>query len=192
MWSIVPPDLTLWQFLNSQLLATIVGALVVIVGAIIGSKGLSRFAELAETAVRILAEMGASKSEQEGAEVSKAKQDQVDAIVNQPVDEGSKDWRGEARRLVESGKEFLDKKAENDPDGRYRRTYEAITRHDYIALAVAMNDRKRLTQAQFDAATTLFTLWKQYERGRASKRPVSQAAYNALNQAYTQLIGSAA
>ncbi len=186
---IVPRDLTLWQFLNSQLLATAVGAFAVVVVARTGGAVQKRLLRLGENAVELLDNLNAKKSEQEAAIASETKEKDLEAIVKQPFEEGGLDYRMVSKDLVDKAKAYINDKIGNERNKRYKRTYESIPRYDWLAVAFAMYERNGLNNNQLAAATTIFSLWKQYERGKASKKEVSQKAYNTLRDAYIQLTG---
>lgn len=178
----LPADLTLWTLLNSQFLATVVGAIVAILVAVYGKKA-------ADAAADAAAEQGASNAAQQASQLELAEADGVEAIGAEEIAEvpGAHDFRPHARDLIAGAKKFLDDKAFKDPDGRHRRTYEAISRYDYVPLAVALSVRGQLSQDQLAAAVALFGRWKNFERGRAANKIVSQEVLQGLRELFDDL-----
>lgn len=172
----IPKDWTLVQFLNSQFLATFVGAIVAIVVARFGRK------------VSDAANNAAAAQEAETATVQ-ARQIEADqeAVANEKSVAGDKDYRDEAKALIEEGKQFIDDLAKSDSDGRHKRTYEAISRYDYMPLAVALNARHRLADDPLEGAAVLFSRWKGYERGKAANKLVPKSVHDEMKSALDRL-----
>ena len=172
----VPKDWTWVQFLNSQFLATFVGAIVAIVVAQVGRRvsEATNNATAAQEAATATVQAGQIEAEQEAVEIK-------DAVT------GEKDYRSESKSLIDEGKKYLDDVASSDTDGRHRRTYEAISRYDYVPLAVALNARKQLAGDQLEAATILFSRWKKFERGRAANKAVPKAVFEEMSSALERL-----
>ena len=175
----IPSDVNFWQIVNSQALATAVGAVVALLVARYGSKA-------------ALAATDAAAAQEAASAVAKAKQIEIesDAEVDAPEEVPHEaDFRSSAKASVERAKEYLREKAGSDSDGRHRRTYDAIARGriDYTALAVALNERDQLSSAQFDAAAKLFSEWRAYERGRAASKKVPRSVHEEINRLLTAL-----
>ncbi len=173
-----PEGDTLWTFLNSQFLNTIISATVPIVLAFVGKK-------VTDAAKDSAAEQGAASAAEQAR--------QIEAEVDQhaePVAEAGPhdvDRRVEARAVVDEAKKYLDDKAAKAPDGRHRRTYEALNRYDYIPLAVALSVRNEIKSWQLAAAVSLFSLWKQFEKGKASQKRVPQVVLDDLRKYLQEL-----
>lgn len=175
----VPKEWTWIQFLNSQFLSTLVGAIVAIVVARSGTK-VSNAASEAATAQQVATTMAQAKRYE----------DQEEVVEVRELSSEETNYREDARKLIQKAKEFLDGKANQDPDGRHQRTYQALGRYDYVPLAVALNDRKQISADQLNGAVRLFTNWKAYERGRAAKKSVPKEVYDQMSEAFKTLTGS--
>ena len=165
-----PAGFTFWDFLNSQFLNTLSAALVAVVLAFVGRK---------------VTKSNEDAAAQEGALSASQQAQNIEAAAEQHAEEPEalpqeNDMRAETKPVVDDAKSFLDAKATNAQDGRHRRTYEALNRYDYIPLAVALNVRGEIDAEQLAAAVSLFSLWKQYERGHASKKRVPQSVLDRL------------
>lgn len=184
----LPADITLWGILNSQILTTLMSASVAIVLARYGKRTADAAAESAAAQNAVSATQQAAQIEKAVEADQAAESDQAGLAVGQqaipdpPPQPGEKDWKMESRALVEEAKGVLEARAERDPDGRHRRTYEAINRYDYLALAVALNVRGQLSPQQIAAATTIFTTWRSFNTGRAARRPVPSTVYKVLQR----------
>jgi hypothetical protein len=168
---VFPAGFTLWNFLDSQFLNTVSSALVAIAVAFVGGKVTLSIQDAA-------AQEGALSASQQAQNIEAAGEQAGEAPEASPQEN---DRRPQAKAAVDAAKEFLDTKAEKSEDGRHRRTYEALNRYDYIPLAVALNVRKEINAGQLAAAASLFSLWKQYERGHASRKRVPQSVADKLS-----------
>jgi hypothetical protein len=172
---------TIWAFLNSQFLATAVGAIVAVV---IAKHGAKTVAATTDAAVAQEASNALQKAHNMAEPVAPT------STTPPPVQSSTlRDYRAETRGIVEQAKGFVDKAVKNDPDGRHQRTYDYIGRSDFVALAVALNERKRLTSEQLEAAAALFSEWKLYERGRAASKVVTQASFEKIRDALEKMRG---
>ena len=127
----------------------------------------------------------------EGA-ISAAQQAQADEANEPPPPEipdaiAGKSYRSESVVQIDRAKKFLDEKAANDPDGRHRRTYAAITRYDYFVLAVALNVRGQISHEQLSDAGSIFKIFRPYG-GRGATKPVPEAVYLIIKKAVDFLI----
>jgi hypothetical protein len=182
----VPADFTFWQLMNSQFLATFAAVIVAMLVARYGSKTAAAVTDSAVSQEAANASLKAQRLEtQEESEESKEKSEPPDSVVG-------KDYRNEAKELVKDAKDYIGTVISGDLDGRRQRTYAAIGKADYIVLAVALNERKQLTDRQLDGAVTLFSEWKSYERGRVASRAVPEATYTKLKNALSALKSSTA
>jgi hypothetical protein len=173
----IPADKrTFWELINSQVLSTIVAAIVAILVAKYGGAAASNAATNQEV-------ISATN------EALKLEEDENPAPIDAPEIAGARDFRGESVPMIQDAKRFLDGRAIDDPDGRHKRTYIAIPRHDYLVLAVALKDRGRIEQEQLNAASNLFSLWKIYDK-RNGKKTVPEAAFFLLKSAHDNLVGS--
>jgi hypothetical protein len=170
--------MTAWQLLNSQFLATLVGAFVAMLVAKFGSKAAQAVAETA-------AAEGAASATAQARQI----EEQFSSEDDRQARENGRNYRDEARGLAQQAREFLDSKAENDPDGRHRRTYDALSRYDYIPLAVALNVRGQISEKQLAAAASLFSRWRLYERGKAANKSVPETVYEEMKTALSELNG---
>lgn len=172
-----------WEFLNSQFLNTVIGAFVAIAVAFYGRRVTKSNEEAA-------AQEGAQSASQQAqlieADVAKKVASQAEAPEAKPNED---DVRPQAREVVEEAKRFLDKAAAEARDGRHRRTYDAISRYDYITLAVALNVRREIDTDQLGAAVSLFSLWNQYERGRAASKRVPAEILRTMRDLLQRLMG---
>jgi hypothetical protein len=170
----IPADKrTFWELINSQVLSTIVAAIVAILVAKYGGAAKSN----AETNQDVISATNAAlKLESENPEP---------AVV--PEIPGARDFRRESVELLQGAKQYLDSVAEADSDGRHKRTYNAIPRYDYVVLAVALKERAQIDRGQVIAASELFSLWNAYDK-RNGKKTVPEAAYNLLKTASDKLV----
>ena len=173
---LLPNYSTVWNFLDSQFLNTLVSSFVAIVLAVVGSR-------VTNAAKDSAADQGAVSASQQA--------QQIEADVQEPLvaeaEPQEPDRRQEARVVVEEAKEYLDGKAANASDGRHQRTYGALNRYDYIPLAVALSVRSEIKSWQLAAAVSLFSLWKQFGRGRAAQRRVPQGVLDKLQTLLQEL-----
>lgn len=177
----VPPELTIWGFLNSQFLSTVTGAIVAILVAWFGS----RAARAASDSAAAQEAMNATVQAQRLEEI-----DLADAEPEPPAQiTGQINYRASARDLVAGAKTFIADAVKKDTDGRHQRTYNAIGFYDYAALAFALHERGQLTDEQLTAAVRIFSEWRSYERGRAASKFVSQEVYDRLQKALNALKG---
>jgi hypothetical protein len=165
-----PAIFTLWDFLNSQFLNTTSAALVAFAVAYVGRKVTKSNEDLA-------AQESALSASQQAQNIEAAAEQQAEALEATPQEN---DVRTGSKSVVDEAKAFLDNAAEKAQDGRHRRTYEALNRYDYIPLAVALNVRRQIDAEQLASAAALFALWKQYEKGQASKKRVPQSTLDKL------------
>lgn len=152
----------LWDFLNSQFLSTVSGAVVAIAIGVFGQR-------VTRSNEEVAAQEGAQSASQQALSIEAAVANMAEPPEAGP---GEIDVRPQAKGIVEDAKHYLDGVASEARDGRHRRTYEAISRYDYIPLAVALNVRQEIDTEQLAAAVSLFSLWKQYERGTAARKRV--------------------
>lgn len=176
----LPADLTMWGLVNSQFLTTLMSATVAVVLAWYGKRA-------ADSAADAAAAQSAVSAAQQAAQIEAEAVPAGNDAVEPPAQPGERDWRQESKAIVEEAKSFLEASAENDPDGRHQRTYDAISRHDYLVLAVALNVRGQLNPKQIAAATTIFTTWKSYEKGKVARRSVPEVVYNVLKASLNTL-----
>lgn len=170
---------TIWNFLDSQFLNTIVSAAVAIVLTSVGKK-------VTDEAKRNADVQGAVSAVEQARQIEADVQQQVEPVAEAGPQEA--DRRLEARAVADEGKKYLDGKAVNPKnDGRHRRTFEALNRYDYIPLAVALNVRKVIESWQLAAAVSLFSLWKQFERGKASQKRVPQEVLDDMRKHLQEL-----
>lgn len=169
----LPEGRTLWTLLNSQFLNTIVSASVPVVLAFVGKK-------VTDAAKDTAAEQGAASAAEQARQIEAEAEQHVEPVAEAgPQDV---DRRVEARAVVDDAKKYLDDKAANARDGRHRRTYEALNRYDFIPLAVALSVRNEIKSWQLGAAVSLFSLWKQFEKGKASQKRVPQVVLDDLRK----------
>ncbi len=164
---------TAWELMNSQVLSTIIG---IIVSLLIARYGRAAVANAETSQSVVSANNIALKLEDENPEPR---------IEPEVQDEPT--FRLETREVVKKAKDFLNDLASEDPDGRHKRTYNAISRHDYVVLAVALNERGQLTDDQLSAAYDIFSEWAAYER-RNGGRHVPKTAHDAIKVAYKKLV----
>lgn len=179
LWGLLPAELTLWDFLNSQFLNTTSAAIIALVVAVIGR-------QVTRSNEDVAAQVGARIASEQAQSI------EAENLKDGQAPEASmkeKDVRADAKSTVDAAKAFLDKAAKEASDGRHRRTYEALSRYDYVPLAVALNGRGEIDDDQLDAAVALFSLWKQYERGRAAKKRVPKSVLDEL-QLYLQMLNN--
>lgn len=177
----VPSDLTIWGFLNSQFLATVIGAVVAGLVAKFGGKA----ANAASDAAAAQEAMNATVQVKRLEEIDGADAEPTAAVQNP----GGRDYRADAREVVAGAKNFIADAVKKDSDGRHQRTYNAIGYYDYAALAFALHERGRLTDDQLTGAVDLFSEWRLYERGRAASKFVSQEVCERLRAAFVRLTG---
>lgn len=169
----LPGELTLWNFLDSQFLNTIVSAAVAIVLAFVAKK-------VTDAAKDSAAEQGAVSAVEQARQIEAEAEQEAEAFAEAGPQEV--DRRQEARAVADEAKKYLDGKAVTARDGRHRRTFEALSRYDYIPLSVALSVRNEIKPWQLAAAVSLFSLWKQFERGKASQKRVPQEVVDELNE----------
>ena len=171
-----------WEIINSQGLATFISALVVLMVAKYGAKTAEA---LTETAVAQEASNASKKAQQledqENVTVTSLETDDT------PASETARDNRNEASEIVSQAKADINYLASSDPDGRHQRTYDYIGKTDYIALAVALSERKQLPATQLVGAVSLFTEWKFFERGKASRKLVPKNALETFRNGFAIL-----
>ena len=171
-----------WEIINSQGLATFISALVVSMVAKYGAKTAEA---LTETAVAQEASNASKKAQQledqENVTVTSLETDDT------PASETARDNRNEASEIVSQAKADINYLASSDPDGRHQRTYDYIGKTDYIALAVALSERKQLPATQLVGAVSLFTEWKFFERGKASRKLVPKNALETFRNGFAIL-----
>lgn len=176
----IPADFTFWQLVNSQFLATVVGAIVAIL--------------VGKTATAVTDAAVAQEASNANQKAQQLETQDVSKVEDGSVTNLEEDYREEAKSLVVRAKGFIDNVVSGDLDGRHQRTYTAIGKTDYTARAVALNERGRLSEPQLQGAATFFAEWKPFERGRAALKPVPKTTYANMNSAYvalTQMSGSA-
>lgn len=178
---VVPPELTIWGFLNSQFLSTATGAVVAILVAKFGSKAVRAASDAATAQEAMNATVQAKRLEEI---------DLSDAEPEPPAQlPGQKDYRSSARDVVAGAKIFIADAVKKDTDGRHQRTYNAIGFYDYAALAFALHERGHLTDEQLTGAVRIFSEWRSYERGKAASKLVSEEIYERLRQGLIALKG---
>lgn len=119
-----------WQILNSQFLATI---------ATIAIAFLAKKVE--KNTERAAAANEAIKFEKQ-AENETQEVDSIPTITSQEAarNQTTEDFRDESRSVILATKSLIDKVADAETDGRYRRTYESIGKR-YPALSAALYER---------------------------------------------------
>lgn len=160
----IPPDLTLWQIIDSQFWTTVLAAAF---GALLlryerQLREAQEDARAAEEALQTRVEVDRKENEQD---------ELVEPVGPQNGQGGNR--RVEAKQIVDEARAYLDEQAAEDSDGRHQRTYGKISGHYPSDLALALRERRRITDQQFEAAFALFSKWKKYARGRAANNSVS-------------------
>jgi hypothetical protein len=177
-WIGIKSGTTILDFFNSQGLATIVQAIVAIIVGMYAKK--TGDAATAEQEARIATQQ-AQIIEDEVLDVSKAPE--IDLDVG--------DYRAECRGLIARTKAYLDERVQDDGSSRNQRTYKAVGRYDYVALAIVLHARQKISREQLPEVVSQFSAWKSYERGKAASKPVPRAVYDTLRSAHDNLVGAA-
>jgi hypothetical protein len=96
--------------------------------------------------------------------------------------------RIKAAAIVKKAQDYVRGVANDDPDGRYKRTYENVAPTYFDFLAKALQDRGRLTLDQAAQAQRIVEIWRQYQRGRAAKKMVSKVHLDEIQEACERLV----
>lgn len=187
-WLGIPPDITLWELLNSELIAAFI---IGIFGLFLGRK-VNRLSEKAED----IATAGAYARELddlEAAEDNAAREVQAieppaasprtapEASGPQPVEtrasriedaeaeeeaSGSNTLQADASYIVNDAKKLVDERLATQKDGRKLRRYENIGKRDYRLRTLAARDDGLLTNTQALNLLEIFEIWRPYGTGR--------------------------
>lgn len=177
----IPENITIWSILNSQFL-------VAVVGAGLGFLLNKRWREVKEsnedaTDIRL--------AQQEVRSEDAESRNQPDLGINADLPTGPTPnppdpRREEALQLVKVLKELVEKRVEK-ADGRHRRTYDKINRHDYRVLLRLMLLRKDISEGDCATADLAFRLWQPFSKGLGARNPIPKAVVDALRVAVDQL-----
>jgi hypothetical protein len=186
-WIGVPPGITPWELLNSELItATIIG----IFGLFLGRK-VNRLSEKAEDSVAAAAyerELAghdvvedAAIADAEDMDVSVGAAPGRGSSVQAPMapmpdvfedtvaaEEGvvGNPLQSEASHVVNAAKRFVDERLEAQKDGRKRRKYENIGKRDYGVRALAAREDGLIDNTQALNVLAIFEMWRPYGTGR--------------------------
>ncbi len=150
----LPTDLSVWSFLNSQL----VGSLATIFAGVAGLLVSREVSEQAE---------GAAVQRNIQAAKDRAKESEN---AQSPVPRDESQNKTVAREVLRVAKDYIEAQIKGDQNGRHQRTYRGIAGHYPDARASALADRDQISQAQADAATELFS--PPYSYGRVQQNAV--------------------
>jgi hypothetical protein len=123
----------------------------------------------------------------------RAEQEQEAEQEEEPIQEGAgvtqpaENNRSRATAVVKQAQDFVRDVANNDPDGRYKRTYDSIPPTYFDLLAKALRERGRFTQDQADQAQRIVSIWRKYQRGRAARKEVASEDLVAIQEAYRSM-----
>lgn len=178
----LPSKFTVWDILDSQFLTTILAAAFGV--ALLRYESKLREAQNdARAAEEALQASKAAEREQEDREEAAPP---APPVTPGPVTEPN--HREEARLLIDQAKDYLLERAKQDGDGRHKRTYEKISGHYPLDLAVALRDRGQINSKQFNAAFSLFSIWSPYSRGKGANNPVPTQVYNHIRKCKEMLV----
>jgi len=171
----IPATATVWDLINSNAIVALLGAYF--------SYRFSRLSKLAQLA-------------QETADDAKSVVDAAEAVDDivadelpvldetaKPASSSERDYRSEAKFIVDKVKDFLRSRAQSDPDGRHQRTYGTMPDHRLSILAVQLAERKQITRSQMTAAVEVLELWRRYSRGPAARLSVPEAVFGKIQGA---------
>lgn len=180
---------TLWDVLNSQFLTTVLAAGF----GLLLLRYETNLREAQEEA-RVAEEALQAKNETERLVLGQQAEENripepVRPMTNSAANTGVPNRREDAKQIIEQAKAYLLTQATADPDGRHRRTYEKISGHNPLDLAVALRDRGRISEDQFNATFGLFSIWARYARGRVANNVVTNEVYNLMRGYCQQLTG---
>jgi len=180
----IPEDWTAWDILNSEIF---VGIFILLVGYLINRQlkdvqhESMELSAVMETVARNMQEAGMPDvpgAEEAAAPAPMEQEETLTRSASTPkADSQLHNYRPEAQAVIDALKVKLEEIAANDPDGRYRRTFEKIRRYDYRQLVIALYERKRIDNVQFGLAITALTEWNYYIRGLAANKVVPRHIY---------------
>jgi len=98
-----------------------------------------------------------------------------------------KDYRDEAKAIVDELKRGIDTLLSADPDQRHHRVYQRLGRYDYKLLAEALYERGKLYRESRDAIIRALSIWDGYARGHVASKPVTSDVLNFLQVAKQEL-----
>lgn len=175
----IPDDVTIWRILDSQFLASLLAAGfgLLLLRYEWKLRDAQEEARAAEEALRTREEVDRKEIEQEDV-----------AIAAEPVVDTRPANRQEAKKLIDSAKKYLEDTGDADLDGRHRRTYRKISGHYPEDLALALRDRRQISDTQFDAAFSLFTKSNKFFRGRAARRTITDADLEEFRRLHDDLV----
>lgn len=200
-------DLSWWHNLTdaqAQIISSILTGIGILLGAwiglgLVGDQVKKAKQEIADEAKKQIEEMKGQLKVVEatataGLQVAqRAEQEQEAEQEEEPTQEGvgvtqtAENNRTKAAAIVKRAQDFVRDVANNDTDGRYKRTYDSIPPTYFDLLAKALYERGRLTLDQADQAQRIVSIWRKYQRGRAAKKEVANEDLAAIQEAYQRM-----
>jgi hypothetical protein len=94
----------------------------------------------------------------------------------------ARDFRRGSEAVIESAKKFIQGKIDGDSDKRHQRTYDKISAGNPIARAIALKERRQISEQQSAALIDMFKIWNKYSKGLAAKNAVPCSVLHRLQR----------
>lgn len=98
-----------------------------------------------------------------------------------------RDFRKGSETLIENARRFIQDKISSDTDKRHKRTYDKISAGNPIARAIALKERRQLSEEQSAAIIEMFKTWNKYSKGLASRNAVPRSVVHRLQRLWEQV-----